>query len=175
MIILGAVLSLQKLGRGNFMQLRLIAAAFISLAGLNLINGYTWVNEKASAWRGDQLAVSADSTIKDQSKIRDLFNHAYDQSHVFSVITKNTPDYLPVTQTGNTLFAYDAYKSQILNHPLKVVIGVNSDSQVVYKWKAKSRKSVLIPAIAYRHSTVMLMVPCCRGQNIIGVILVHSS
>lgn len=156
MIILGAVLSLQKLGRGNFMQLRLIAAAFISLAGLNLINGYTWVNEKASAWRGDQLAVSADSTIKDQSKIRDLFNHAYDQSHVFSVITKNTPDYLPVTQTGNTLFAYDAYKSQILNHPLKVVIGVNSDSQVVYKWKAKSRKSVLIPAIAYRHSTVML-------------------
>ncbi len=46
MIILGAVLSLQKLGRGNFMQLRLIAAAFISLAGLNLINGYTWVNER---------------------------------------------------------------------------------------------------------------------------------
>lgn len=81
----------------------MFSALFISVAGLNLVNGYTWVNEKATAWQGDQVAVSADSTIQNQAEIRDLFNHAYDQANIFGVITKNTPDYLPVPNVKHAL------------------------------------------------------------------------
>lgn len=179
MIILGTALSVQRFVPNIVSQkLRLMTALFVSVAGLNLINGYTWVNEKATAWQSDQLAVSADSSVQNQAEIRDLFNRAYDQSNVFSVVTKNTPDYLPVATAGNTTFAYDAYKNQILNNPLNIKKAINAESQLVMTWQAKSRKQTLVPVIVYKHSTVRLNGRVLRSSQYqrsnIGALIVTS-
>lgn len=178
MIILATALSVQKFAPNIVSQKsRLMTALFLSVAGLNLINGYTWVNEKASAWQSDQLAVSADSSVQNQAEIRDLFNRAYDQSNVFSVVTKNTPDYLPVATAGSTTFAYDAYKDQILNNPLNVKKAINAKSQLTMTWQAKNRKQTLVPVIVYKHSTVRLNGRLLRSSEYqrsnIGVLIVE--
>lgn len=177
MMILGTTMSIQKLNiNAKTERTRLFSALFISVAGLNLVNGYTWVNEKATAWQGDQVAVSADSTIQNQAEIRDLFNHAYDQANIFGVITKNTPDYLPVPNVKNTLYAYDAYKQQILHNHVNVRKQVDADSRLDFTWQAKKRKSTLMPVIVYKHSTVFLngkkLEPSQYKRSNIGALIV---
>ena len=158
MVILGAALSIQKFERTNDVQKsKVITAVFLGVAGLNLVNGYTWVNEKAAAWRGDQVAVSGETTVRTQAEIREIFDHAYNESHVFSAVTKNTSDYLPVPKdVTDTSYSYDSYKKQILHNPLDVKKTVNTNSQLVLSWQSKRQKQTLVPVIVYKHSTVKL-------------------
>ncbi|WP_410055327.1 hypothetical protein [Lacticaseibacillus casei] len=158
MVILGATLSIQKFEpKADFQKSKLITSVFLGVAGLNLVNGYTWVNEKAVAWKGDQVAVAGETTVRTQAEIREIFDHAYDESHVFSAVTKNTSDYLPVPKNvQDTSYSYNSYKKQILHNPLNVKKTVNKENQLVLSWQSKRQKQTLVPVIVYKHSTVRL-------------------